>query len=70
MVLVHDVPAVPVTAKVETPASEDEALRDLVLGVERAAPLLDTNPARCRAMVGAAIRRYDAARAGQETGVQ
>jgi hypothetical protein len=49
------------------PASEVRALRDLVRGVARAAPLLETNPARCRAMVRAAIRRYDAARGEEET---
>ena len=49
------------------PASEAKVLRDLVRGVERAAPLLASNPARCRAMVRAAIRRYDAARVERET---
>lgn len=49
------------------PEAEVRALRELVRGVARAAPLLATNPARCRAMVRTAIRRYDAVRVEGET---
>ena len=35
------------------PEVEEQALRDLVRGVERAAPLLASNPARCRGMEAA-----------------
>ena len=55
------------TAPPGLPEAEVRARRDLVRGVERAAPLLSTNPARCRAMVNTAIRRHDAARVEEET---
>ena len=44
-----------------SPQPELAALRDLVRGVERAAPLLPTNPRRARAMVRAALGSYQAA---------